>query len=105
MKFAAKCLFTILLFVNYCHAQSGLTTESMFGQAVLGAIVPDIGTDIRCILQDSKNNMWFATNGQGVFKYDGKKLVRFTEQHGLCCNFVWNIQEAKDGVIWFKTQK
>jgi ligand-binding sensor domain-containing protein len=70
-------------------------------------LIPDtvsvIEGEIRCIFQDAKNNLWFASNGEGVFKYDGKTMVQFTEKHGLFSNFVWNIQEDKAGNIWFKT--
>jgi ligand-binding sensor domain-containing protein len=68
-----------------------------------GDTVTTVDGEIRGIWQDSHNNMWFASNGNGVFKYDGKTIVNFTERHGLSSNYVWMVQEAKDGNIWFKT--
>lgn len=35
------------------------------------------------ISQDSKGNMWFASYGGGVSKYDGKKFTAFTAKVGL----------------------
>ena len=31
---------------------------------------------VRCIMEDSKGKMWFATNG-GAYIYDGKKLIQY----------------------------
>lgn len=73
-------------------------------KGVIGDTVSAVGEEIRCIFQDSKNNYWFATNGAGVFKYDGKTMLQFTGKHGLCSDFVWNVQETRDGIMWFKTR-
>lgn len=66
--------------------------------------VPEVGKDIRSIFQDSKQNFWFAANGEGVFKFDGKTLTHYTEEQGLLCNFVWYIRESEDGKLWFVTR-
>lgn len=72
-------------------------------QPLSGSLVPQIDGEIRGIWQDSKNNLWFVSNGNGVFRYDGHDIVNFTTQHGLCSNNVWMVQEDKAGNIWFKT--
>ncbi|MGZ4075935.1 MAG: two-component regulator propeller domain-containing protein [Bacteroidia bacterium] len=54
------------------------------------------------ILED-KNEIWFATYGGGVSRYDGKSFTNFTEKEGLSNNQVWNILEDKSGNIWFGT--
>jgi hypothetical protein len=33
---------------------------------------------IRSIMEDSKN-LWIGNNGIGILKYDGKKIINFTE--------------------------
>lgn len=100
-------LFSILtVFTSGC-GQNQKSVESKFEQTtntIEGDTVSEIGGETRCIFQDSKNNFWFATNGEGVFKYDGKAIIQFTDKHGLCSNFVWNVQEGKDGNMWFKTR-
>jgi ligand-binding sensor domain-containing protein len=70
---------------------------------LVGDTVSHIDGEIRGIFQDSKNNLWFASNGNGVFKYDGNTIVNFTEKHGLSSNYGWMVKEGKDGNIWFKT--
>jgi ligand-binding sensor domain-containing protein len=91
-----------------CGGQTAPPTPNdiLNGQYVFmnsGDTVSEVSGEIRGIFQDSKNNLWFASNGDGVFKYDGKTILRFTEKHGLCSPYAWNVQEGKDGNIWFKT--
>jgi ligand-binding sensor domain-containing protein len=66
-------------------------------------ITTDIGRNINCIFQDKNDNYWFATNGQGVYRYDGKILLQFTSKDGLLNDYVGTIQEDKSGNIWFST--
>jgi len=56
---------------------------------------------IRAMLQDSKGNMWIGTEANGVFKYDGKSITRFTTKEGLLHDWVAEITEDKEGNIWF----
>lgn len=58
---------------------------------------------IRSIFQDRNNNYWFGTNEEGVYRYDGKTLIQFTEKDGLFNNQVQSIQEDRSGNIWFGT--
>lgn len=66
---------------------------------------------IRNIMEDSKGNLWIANNGIGVLKYDGKKVINFTEQQklkkkdtkGNSLERVFSIGEDRLGNIWFGT--
>lgn len=58
----------------------------------------------KSILCDNKGNMWFATPGGGVSKFDGKSFTCFTTTQGLANNIVWCIQADKSGNIWFGTE-
>ncbi|MEM9052516.1 MAG: two-component regulator propeller domain-containing protein [Bacteroidota bacterium] len=60
------------------------------------------GTIVHDILEDSKGNMWFGTNG-GAFKFDGSSLSHLNEESGLCGNAVKSILEDDQGNIWFST--
>ena len=65
----------------------------------------------RSIMEDSKGNLWIANNGIGVLKYDGKKIINFTEQqklkqkdtNGNSLDKVFSIGEDQLGNIWFGT--
>lgn len=101
-------LFSILMVFTSCNGQNKEKVEGKSEtttEIIVGDTVSEIGKNIRCIFQDSKNNFWFATDGEGVFKYDGETLIQITDKHGLCSKFVWNVQEGKDGKIWFKTRE
>jgi ligand-binding sensor domain-containing protein len=61
-------------------------------------------------LIDSKGNMWFGTDGEGVYHYDatkpagvgsGKSFTHYTVEDGLVSNNVVGIVEDKLGHIWF----
>jgi ligand-binding sensor domain-containing protein len=100
-------LLLLMVFISSCNGQNQKLVESEFQQTpniIIGDTVSEIGKEIRCIFQDSKKNLWFATDGEGVYKYDGNTIIQFTDKHGLCGNFVWNVQESKDGTMWFKTK-
>ena len=106
----SNSIYLLLLLVAFFISCNGQNQKSVEGKSeqttkiIVGDTVSEIGGNIRCIFQDSKNNYWFATDGEGVFKYDGKTIMQFTNKHGLCCNFVWNVQEGKNGNMWFKTK-
>jgi len=107
MSLKTILLFSILALLVSCGKQNKKSTESKSEQTAItieGDTVFEISNSIRCVFQDSKNNFWFATDGEGVFKYDGKTILQFKDKHGLCSNFVWNVFESKDGKIWFKTR-
>ena len=73
---------------------------------------------IRCIMEDSKGNLWVGNNsgssaigGIGVLKYDGKEYIHFTKQHqlrkedtkGNSLDRVFSLGEDTSGNIWFGT--
>lgn len=59
---------------------------------------------INAIIQDKAGNIWFASNGGGVYRYDGKTLTNLSEKDGLCNNFVETILEDRTGNLWFGTR-
>jgi len=66
---------------------------------------------IRSIMEDSKGNLWIGNNGIGVLKYDGEKVINFTEQQklkkedtkGNSLERIFSIGEDTSGNIWFGT--
>lgn len=103
----ALSLFSLLTVFTACSGQNQNSVEGKINRPVYsmaGDTVAQIGSQIRCIFQDAENNFWFATDGEGVFKYDGRIITQFTDKHGLCSNYVWNVQESKDKNIWIKTR-
>ena len=58
---------------------------------------------VRTMYQDTKGNYWFGTNGDGVIRYDGTTLEKFTQNEGFGGTAVRGILEDKNGVLWFGT--
>lgn len=44
---------------------------------------PQLSEYIREVLQDREGNLWFGTNGDGVFRYDGTSLFQLDANAGL----------------------
>ena len=69
--------------------------------------VPDtvaaLGNNIMTVYQDKKNNYWFGSWQDGLYKYDGKTILHFTTKSGLPHNRVEDIQEDQWGNIYFNT--
>lgn len=100
-------LFIILPALISCGEQEHKASKSNADKAInaiIGDTVSAIGENIGCIFQDKDDVYWFASNGDGVYRYDGKSLIRFADKHGLCSNFVWTIQEDVKGNLWFTTR-
>lgn len=80
-------------------------TYAVYKNPTIGNPVSNLSDATLIIYQDKKNNYWYGSNGQGVYKYDGKTLVQFTMNDGLISNQIWGIQEDKSGHIYFDTQE
>ncbi len=61
---------------------------------------------VNSIFEDSKNNLWFATES-GLCKFDRKKnsFQRFTSKNGFPSNFILNILEDDAHNLWISTSK
>ncbi|WP_026709009.1 sensor histidine kinase [Flavobacterium frigidarium] len=63
-------------------------------------VLPKIITNNSCwdIAQDTQGNMWFATYGGGVFKYDGEKYSLFDTGKGLPDNRAHKLLSYNDKI-------
>jgi ligand-binding sensor domain-containing protein len=52
------------------------------------------------IIEDKNGNMWFATDGNGIFKYNNGKFTHLTTKNGLVDNNTADILEDSQGNIW-----
>ena len=60
-------------------------------------------THIYSITQDDFNNIWLATDGQGLFRFDGRVFTNFNETHGLTSNTLLHLLLDKVGNLWCGT--
>jgi hypothetical protein len=60
-----------------------------------GEVVAELDKHILHIFQAEDSVYWFGSDGQGVYRDDGKELVRFTTEQGLSSDRVRGIQEDR----------
>lgn len=66
--------------------------------------VNKIGTNyIYNIFIDSKNRVWFATDGRGITMYENGKLKVYNKSNGLKSLVFYSICEDKNGNMWFSS--
>ncbi|MEQ8762588.1 MAG: two-component regulator propeller domain-containing protein [Planctomycetota bacterium] len=58
-----------------------------------GEVVSDIGASCWIVFQDADDNYWFGSDGNGVCRYDGKTITRFTTRDGLTGDRVRGIDQ------------
>lgn len=56
-------------------------------------------------LEDHNGHLWFGTDGDGVYMYDGSEYIHYTMADGLPSNVVTDIEEDKEGNIWIACRK
>lgn len=102
----ALLLSLIMAVFSACSGQNQAAAESISPPVnqLRGDTAAEIGKNIDYMLQDNEGKFWFATNGDGVYSYDGNKLIHYTTKHGLCSNFVQYMQLDMNGNLWFSTR-
>jgi ligand-binding sensor domain-containing protein len=58
---------------------------------------------IYSVFADSKNRVWFATDGKGITVYENGRFRNFSEETGLKSKIVYSIVQEKNGHIWFSS--
>ncbi len=110
MKNFFPVLLLLILFSN-CNGQNQIVTENKISSTINSGLLkiskPEDGwqdASIGCSIEDKNGNLWFGSNGQGIYRYDGKTFTHFTEKDGLIDNIVYSILEDKTGNIWIGTK-
>jgi ligand-binding sensor domain-containing protein len=84
---------------------SGSTTVRWDQKAKTAQAFPFEHTECLAMFQDSKGRVWLSMLGQGVFYYDGKAMVPFTDPTLTNENlFVFSFAEDHQGQMWLGTQ-
>ncbi|HQZ43167.1 MAG TPA: hypothetical protein PK735_09790, partial [Flavobacteriales bacterium] len=94
---------TILTSCNGQTKNKASNSDDLSQNIAQGDTVNKLGDHLWYVFQDKKNNYWFGSNGEGVYRYDGKTIVNFTTKDGLCNDSIRQIQEDKFGNIFFST--
>ena len=96
--FILKCI--ILLYIGLgsqiVHSQAFDFTQYGIEQGIAHEQITDI-------CQDVKGNLWIATQGGGVSKFNGLSFENFTVRDGLLSNYVRKLTTDQEGNVWMAT--
>lgn len=100
-------IFGLLVTFISCNGNGQKSSVNIHEKSIvisIGDTVSNSMKNIDCIFQDNSNNYWFGTNGNGIYRYNGKNILHITEEDGLCSNFVWGIEQDNNGIFWISTR-
>ena len=63
-----------------------------------------VGSDVRCVQEDSHGDIWIATYGGGINRLHDGKMTAYTHKNGLSDNRTWLLRFDSDGVLWVGTE-
>lgn len=98
----------VLTLLTSCNGQTTsqkVNSEKLNEPLAKGDTVKELSNNIMVVYQDKKNNYWFGSWQDGLYKYDGKSIIHFTTKDGLPNNRIEEIKEDKHGNIYFNTNK
>ncbi|MFN8355265.1 MAG: two-component regulator propeller domain-containing protein [Spirosomataceae bacterium] len=104
-------VFTLLL-LGSCHGQTQRplqNTERVLQPTEIAKInkaqAIDPFASVGCSLQSNDGALWFGTNGNGLYRFDGTRFRHYTVADGLITNVIWSLLEDKNGILWIGTQR
>jgi ligand-binding sensor domain-containing protein len=105
MKLNTFLFFYVFILFTSCNGQTISQTENKIlsdqnSTIATGETVFELDKSIWIIFQDKYNHYWFGSDGQGVYRYDGKTILHFSTKDGLLNNSIRGIQEDKLGNIF-----
>lgn len=106
MKLKTLLFFSVLTILTSCNGQpkrNAYNAPDFSQRIVQGDTVIKLGDHLWYVFQDKKNNYWFGSDGEGVYRYDGKTILNFTTKHGLSNDQIRQIQEDTVGNMYFST--
>lgn len=91
--------FATLGGVSQCTAgqERGFTFKNYSAETGLGS------NYIYKVFVDSRNRVWFGTDGKGITMLDKGKFTNYSVKNGLKSNNIYSITEDAGGGIWFST--
>jgi ligand-binding sensor domain-containing protein/serine phosphatase RsbU (regulator of sigma subunit) len=60
----------------------------------------NIEFEFKGVTEDRSGNLWAATYGDGLLKYQKDSVVQLNSKNGLKSNYCYSIVTSKDGEIW-----
>ena len=67
--------------------------------------IANIGNNyIYCVYKDSRNRIWFGTDGKGITVLENEQFKSYDAKNGLKDDHILSFTEDKKGNIWFSTE-
>jgi ligand-binding sensor domain-containing protein/signal transduction histidine kinase len=86
-----------------------IAAENLFrvhqGRTMLYRVPGLADVRVRNVFRDREGALWFGTEGRGVYRQMGTRLIHYSTENGLVNNFVRAILQAKDKSIWIATDE
>ena len=89
--------------ISFAELPPQTVDDRDIAKKTIGRVVESMDKRIWCIHKDQSGNIWFGSNGSGIYRYDGNQVVRITTDHGLAGNQIRSIVEDKHGNLFFST--
>lgn len=98
-------LFLILISCNGQNMSRGSDTTKVDSLAtnIEADTIKELGNNIMLVYHDKKNNYWFGSWKDGLYKYDGKTILHFSKKNGFPSNRINEIKEDNYGTVYFNT--
>ena len=62
------------------------------------------GLRVRTLMRDREGNLWLGTNGAGLIRINGTRIIRYAIENGLLANdFIRVLLQDRDGSMWVGT--
>ena len=78
--------------VLYCYDEKKITTFTKKNGLPQG--------NTSAFLEDHEGNIWIATRGSGILRFQGEQILNFTKEDGLNTSIARHINQDKTGKIW-----
>ena len=98
---SAKFIFSFILFFCIC-IEAGAQQLNIKNFSIEDGLPQ---SQIVALCQDHTGNIWCATNGGGISRFDGTRFYNFSTKDGLNSNRINTIFEDKANTIWIGSNK
>lgn len=95
---SSKILFLLVSFPLYLFAQGYNIKNYSLEEGLAQSQVNDIE-------QDKFGNIWFATQGGGICRFNGQDFKTYNKEDGLNTNIIFTLDIDRKGNLWLTTEK
>lgn len=100
-------IFVVLLVTISCKSQDVKRSDTAIVSKIEGnqdSVIYGEHDKVSTGILDPDGNLWFGTNHEGIYRYNGESFMNFTEEDGLSSNVVHCLAVDKNGDLWIGTQ-